>query len=164
MVLDTTGQFDPAKTNLYRAESGRHRSMRRTTGTTAGELLPEPGQHPGPVPAANEAALNTDSSPVPTVGEDLFTFMANRLNMSFTNLNCQTFGLTNPVTVVLDGGARPRRPPSIPPADGDQHHRHRIQWRRCRQQRWYRCRGRHHHPASGGLVFFKLPSGLSTWP
>ncbi|HXP53537.1 MAG TPA: hypothetical protein VN847_01215, partial [Streptosporangiaceae bacterium] len=30
-------------------------------------------------------------------------FMANRLNMSFTNLNCQNFGLTNPVTVTLDG-------------------------------------------------------------
>ena len=29
--------------------------------------------------------------------------MANRLLMSFTNLGCQNFGLTNPVTVVLDG-------------------------------------------------------------
>ena len=37
------------------------------------------------------------------VGNNLFTFMANRLNMSFTNLNCQNFGLTNPVTVTLDG-------------------------------------------------------------
>ena len=37
------------------------------------------------------------------VGENLLTFMANRLNMSFTNLGCQNFGLTNPVTVVLDG-------------------------------------------------------------
>jgi hypothetical protein len=37
------------------------------------------------------------------VGNNLFTFLANRLNMSFTNLNCQNFGLTNPVTVTLDG-------------------------------------------------------------
>jgi hypothetical protein len=29
--------------------------------------------------------------------------MANRLSMSFTNLNCQNFGLTDPVTVTLDG-------------------------------------------------------------
>jgi hypothetical protein len=29
--------------------------------------------------------------------------MANRLNMSFTNLACQNFGLTNPVTVTVDG-------------------------------------------------------------
>ncbi|HUY50967.1 MAG TPA: hypothetical protein VMV92_35560, partial [Streptosporangiaceae bacterium] len=30
-------------------------------------------------------------------------FLANRLLMSFTNLNCQNFGLTNPVTVTLNG-------------------------------------------------------------
>jgi hypothetical protein len=29
--------------------------------------------------------------------------MANRLSMSFTNLACQDFGLTNPVTVTLNG-------------------------------------------------------------
>jgi hypothetical protein len=29
--------------------------------------------------------------------------MANRLSMSFTNLGCQNFGLTDPVTVTLDG-------------------------------------------------------------
>jgi hypothetical protein len=40
---------------------------------------------------------------VPAVGNNLFTFMANRLNMSFTNLNCRSFGLTSPVTVTLDG-------------------------------------------------------------
>ena len=36
------------------------------------------------------------------VGDNLFTFMANRLSMSFINLDCQNFGLTNPVTVTLD--------------------------------------------------------------
>ena len=51
----------------------------------------------------NQALLATGTSPVPGVGTNLFTFLANRLNMSFTNLNCQNFGLTNPVTVTLDG-------------------------------------------------------------
>jgi hypothetical protein len=37
------------------------------------------------------------------VGDNLFTFMANRLSMSFTNLDCQNFGFTNPVTVTLNG-------------------------------------------------------------
>jgi hypothetical protein len=37
------------------------------------------------------------------VGSNLLTFLANRLNMSFTNLACQDFGLTNPVTVTLNG-------------------------------------------------------------
>ena len=52
---------------------------------------------------ANQTLLATGTSPVPAVGNNLFTFLANRLNMSFTNLNCQNFGLTNPVTVTLDG-------------------------------------------------------------
>jgi hypothetical protein len=36
------------------------------------------------------------------VGDNLFTFLANRLSMSFTNLACQNFGLTDPVTVTLN--------------------------------------------------------------
>ena len=51
----------------------------------------------------NQALLATGTSPVPATGNNLLTFMANRLSMSFTNLNCQNFGLANPVTVTLDG-------------------------------------------------------------
>ena len=40
---------------------------------------------------------------MPGTGDNLLTFMANRLSMSFTNLNCQNFGLDNPVTVTLNG-------------------------------------------------------------
>jgi hypothetical protein len=47
--------------------------------------------------------LATGSTPVATVGTNLFTFLASRLNMSFTNLNCQNYGLKNPVTVTLNG-------------------------------------------------------------
>ena len=49
---------------------------------------------------AKDAAFN---SPVPTVGNNLATFLGNRLSMSFTNLNCGDFGLTDPTTVTLDG-------------------------------------------------------------
>jgi len=42
-------------------------------------------------------------TPVAAVGNNLATFMANRLSMSFANLGCANFGLTNPVTVTLDG-------------------------------------------------------------
>ena len=56
-----------------------------------------------PFLAANQALLTNGPTPVPATGDNLLTFMANRLNMSFTNLNCQNFGLTNPVTVTLDG-------------------------------------------------------------
>jgi hypothetical protein len=43
------------------------------------------------------------TSPVPATGNNLATFMGARLSASFTNLNCQNFGLTNPVTVTVDG-------------------------------------------------------------
>ena len=56
-----------------------------------------------PFLAKNQTSLTVARPPVPGTGNNLFTFMANRLNESFTNLNCQNFGLTNPVTVTLDG-------------------------------------------------------------
>jgi hypothetical protein len=49
---------------------------------------------------AKDAAFGT---PVATVGNNLATFLGNRLSMSFTNLNCGNFGLKNPVTATLDG-------------------------------------------------------------
>ena len=67
-----------------------------------------------PFLAANQTLLATGQSPVTAVGNNLFTFLANRLSMSFTNLGCQNFGLTNPVTVTLDGAGVPPRPPSTP--------------------------------------------------
>ena len=49
---------------------------------------------------AKDAAFGT---PVAAVGNNLATFLGNRLSMSFTNLNCGNFGLKNPVTATLDG-------------------------------------------------------------
>jgi hypothetical protein len=56
-----------------------------------------------PCLSANQALLAQGQPPVAGVGSNLLTFLANRLNMSFTNLACQDFGLTNPVTVTLNG-------------------------------------------------------------
>jgi hypothetical protein len=55
-----------------------------------------------PFLAANQDVLATGQAPVAGVGDNLFTFLANRLSMSFVNLACQNFGLTNPVTVTLN--------------------------------------------------------------
>src|SRR5260370_40612303 len=41
-------------------------------------------------------------SPVPSIGNNLFTFLAARLSASFGNLNCKNYGLTDPVTLTLD--------------------------------------------------------------
>ena len=51
----------------------------------------------------HQALLASGPSPVPSVGSNLLTFMANRLVMSYTNLNCRDFALTNPVKVTLNG-------------------------------------------------------------
>jgi len=104
MTLDANGNFDAAKTNLYRAEVGQPAI------SPANDRFDSPANYcqnminiQGPFLAANQAVFAAGPSPVPAVGENLYTFLANRLLMSFDNLGCQNFGLTNPVTVVLDG-------------------------------------------------------------
>ena len=52
----------------------------------------------------HEALLASGPSPVPSVGSNLLTFMANRLIMSYVNLGCQKFGVSNPVKVTLNHG------------------------------------------------------------
>jgi hypothetical protein len=104
MTLDGEGQFDAAKTNLYRAEVGQ------PPVNWANDRFDSPAMYcknmlnfQVPFLEANQALLATGPTPVPAVGNNLFTFLANRLSMSFTNLNCQNFGLTDPVTVTVDG-------------------------------------------------------------
>jgi hypothetical protein len=57
-------------------------------------------------PARNQLDMTRElnfGTPVAAVGNTLATFMGNRLSMSFANLGCANFGLTNPTTVTLDG-------------------------------------------------------------
>jgi hypothetical protein len=104
MTLSGNGQLDPAKTNLYRAELGQPPiSARNNKFDSPAAYCQNMANIQAAFLAANQATLSTGPSPVPAVGGNLFTFMANRLSMSFTNLGCQNFGLTDPVTVTLDG-------------------------------------------------------------
>ena len=104
MVLDGNGNFDAAKTNLYRAEVGQAPVSNQNNRQDSPAMYCQNMVNiQTPFLAANQTLLATGASPVPAVGNNLFTFLANRLSMSFTNLNCQTFGLTNPVTATLDG-------------------------------------------------------------
>jgi hypothetical protein len=103
MVL-VNNEFSPAKTNLYRSSVGQPALSR------ANNAVDSPAkfcQNMVNIQSVflndNEAALTPGSSPVPAVGDNLFTFMANRLSMSFDNLSCGSYGLKNPVTVTLDG-------------------------------------------------------------
>ena len=106
MVLNSSGQFDAAKTDLYRAEIGQAPVDAATNRTSSPAMYCRNMiDIQTPFLAANQALLATGQPPVPSVGDNLFTFMANRLNMSFTNLSCQNFGFTNPVTVTLNGAS-----------------------------------------------------------
>ena len=104
MVLDNNGDLDPAKTDLYRSEIGQAPINAQNNKTSSPAMFCQNMVDiQTPFLAANQTLLATGNSPVLGVGDNLLTFLANRLNMSFTNLGCQNFGLTDPVTVVLNG-------------------------------------------------------------
>jgi hypothetical protein len=104
MTLDGNGNFDATKTNMYRSEVGQAPiSAQNDQQDSPAMYCQNLVNVQTPFLAANQALLATGTTPVAGTGNNLLTFMANRLNMSFTNLNCQNFGLTNPVTVTLDG-------------------------------------------------------------
>jgi hypothetical protein len=104
MVLDNADQVDVAKTDLYRSEIGQAPVSAQTDASSSPMMFCQNlVDIQTPFLAANQNLLAAGPSPVPTVGDTLFTFMANRLNMSFANLGCQNFGLTNPVSVVIEG-------------------------------------------------------------
>jgi hypothetical protein len=103
MVLNDNDQFDVAKDNLYRAEVGQAPISGSNNKTSSPAMFCQNLINiQTPFLAANQTVLATGQSPVTSVGDNLLTFMANRLSMSFTNLACQNFGLTNPVTVTLN--------------------------------------------------------------
>jgi hypothetical protein len=104
MVLDNADQVDVAKTDLYRSEIGQAPVSARTDASSSPMMFCQNlVDIQTPFLAANQNLLAAGPSPVPTVGDTLFTFLANRLNMSFANLGCQNFGMTNPVAVVVNG-------------------------------------------------------------
>ena len=103
MVL-VNAAFNATKTNLYRSNVGQPPiSNANNQADSPANYCQNMVNIQTSFLSNHQAVLATGTSPVPAVGNNLLTFMANRLLMSFTNLNCQNFGLTNPVTVTLDG-------------------------------------------------------------
>jgi len=104
MVLNNAGAFDAAKDNLYRSEIGEPPiNAASQQASTPAMYCQNMVNVQTPFVQANQTLLATGQSPVTGVGDNLMTFLANRLSMSFTNLGCQNFGLTDPVTVTLNG-------------------------------------------------------------
>jgi len=104
VVLGAGGEFDAAKTDMYREELGQAPvgSQNDTTSSPA-MYCQNIVDIQTPFLAANSRLLATSQSPAAGVGDNLLTFMASRLSMSFASLGCQRFGLTNPVTVTRNG-------------------------------------------------------------
>ncbi len=98
------GAYSIAKTNVYRSLVDQPLLPANTSATQVAmdycqnmaNMAPSRNQ----LDATREASVG---SPVPAVGNNLATFLGNRLAMSFANLGCNNFGLTDPATVTLDG-------------------------------------------------------------
>ena len=104
MVVDLGGGIDVAKTDLYRSEIGQAPVTSQNQENSSPQMFCQNLVNvQGPFVAANQALLATQPSPVPTVGDSLYTFLASRLAGSFDNLNCKNFGLHNPVLMVNNG-------------------------------------------------------------
>jgi hypothetical protein len=104
MVLDNGGSIDLAKTDLYRSEIGQPLVSRQNQESSSPQMFCQNLINiQGAFVAANQDLLQTGPSPVPTAGDSLYTFLAGRLASSFDNLNCQNFGLHDPVTMVNNG-------------------------------------------------------------
>lgn len=100
MTLDNNGQFSTDKTNTYRSlvdmpplpagQSPRAycSDMERIQGSRLQQDVNLLTQNPGPAPDA---------------ADNLFTFLAMRLQQSFGNLNCGSFGLQNDLSTTVDG-------------------------------------------------------------
>ena len=99
VVMDG-GEFDAAKTDLYREELGQAPiSDQNNKSSDPAMYCQNLVDIQTPFLAANQKLLATGQSPVTAVADNLLTFMANELSASFTSLGCQQFRLTNPVTL-----------------------------------------------------------------
>jgi hypothetical protein len=106
MVLSGAG-FSAAKTNLYRSNVGQPPVSAANNRTSSPPMFCQNMVNiQTRFLSRYRTLLAEGATPVPSVGDNLLTFLANRLSMSFVNLDCQDYGLVNPVTVTLgDTGA-----------------------------------------------------------
>jgi len=103
MVL-VGGNMSIAKTNMYRSLVDQPLLSNFTSPARVAASYCQNMVNLAPARSNLDMAADTAfGSPVAAIGNNLATFLGNRLSMSFVNLNCANFGLTNPVTATLDG-------------------------------------------------------------
>src|SRR6266567_787362 len=96
------GNFSVGKTNTYRIETDQRPLARTNTSQNAAMYCQNMVNIQTPRLMLDANMETGTASPVPALGNNLANFLAARLSGSFGNLNCQNFGLTNPVTLQLD--------------------------------------------------------------
>jgi hypothetical protein len=98
------GNLSIAKTNVYRSLVDQPLLSNNDNATTVAADFCQNMVNIAPAHDALDATRNANfTTPVPGTGDNLNTFMGNRLSMSFMNLNCQLYGLTDPVNVTVNG-------------------------------------------------------------
>jgi hypothetical protein len=101
LTLDNSGDFNAGKTDSYR-------SIVDMAPLPAGE---SPSQYCADLEQIQGTRLQEDvnllikgPSPEPDAADNLFTFLAMRLQQSFVNLDCGSLGQTNDVSTSVNGG------------------------------------------------------------
>jgi hypothetical protein len=98
------GNMSIAKTNVYRSLVDQPLLSNTANPATVAADYCQNMVNIAPARDALDATRNANfTTPVPATGNNLNTFLGNRLSMSFTNLGCQNYGLTDPVNVTVDG-------------------------------------------------------------
>jgi hypothetical protein len=100
MTLDNNGNFSTAKADTYRSIVDQ---KPLPAGENPGLYCFDMEQIQGTRIQQDVNLLTGSPSPLPAMADNLFTFLAMRLQQSFTNLNCQNFGLINDVSTTVDG-------------------------------------------------------------
>jgi hypothetical protein len=96
------GNFSIGKTNTYRIETDQP-PLNTSATQNAARYCQNMVNIQTPRLKLDAAMETGTASPVPALGNNLANFLAARESGSFGNLNCQNFGLTNPVTLTVDG-------------------------------------------------------------
>ena len=100
MTVDGNGNFSTDKTNTYRSLVDM---PALPAGQSAAAYCSDMEKIQGSRLQQDVNLLIKGPSPVPAAASNLFTFLAMRLQQSFMNLNCGTFGMNNDVSTTTDG-------------------------------------------------------------
>jgi hypothetical protein len=99
MTVDNNGNFNTGKTNSYRMIVDQ---LPLPAGESPQLYCEDMEEIQGMRLQEDVNLLIGEPSPAPATADNLFTFAASRLQASFVNLKCASFGMTNQVSVTTD--------------------------------------------------------------